>query len=101
MTDTHLKPCRAAWEQDLAAFRAASKKLDMHDHRTHPDDTNALLDACALAEEKVLGQPAPDVNAVADKLSILWSEDLFSELQEGEQMRQIVGDLRRLARAKT
>ena len=102
MTTFSLTPDRASpatWQEDLAAFRAAKAALDAHDHKTHPDDTNTLFDTCALAEEKVLAQPAPDIDAVAEKLLILWDEDVWSELPEGEQFRGIIGDLRRLAEA--
>ena len=97
MTTNTPKASRGQFTADLEEFRVAQKALNSHDHHTHPDDTNALFEACALAEEKLLAQPAPDVGAVADKLTVLWADAIWSELQEGEQMRQILGDLRRLA----
>lgn len=98
MTATNLSPNSAQWATDLNNFRAARAAIDNHDHRANPDATDALHEVAEEAEDRVLGQWAPNIDAVADKLMILWGEDVWSGLEEGEQMRMIVGDIRRFAR---
>ena len=90
-------PNHVGWKLDLSEYRTARAAIENHDHRANPDATNALHERCEEAEDKVLGQPAPDIGAIADQLMILWGEDVWSGLEEGEQMRMIVGDLRRFA----
>ena len=90
-------PNPVGWKLDLKAYKAAQAAIESHDHRADPEATGTLHETAKKAEEKVLAQPAPSVSAVADKLMILWGEKVFSELEEGEQMRRIIGDLRRFA----
>ena len=97
MTASNLSPNPAMWETDLNNYRAARAAIENHDHRANPDATDALHETAEVAEDKVLGQWAPNIGAIADKLMILWGEDVWSGLEEGEQMRIIVGDLRRFA----
>ena len=94
-------PNPVGWKLDLKAYRAAQTAIENHDHHADPGATNTLYEAAKKSEDKVLAQPAPDVGAIADKLLILWGEKVWSELEEGEQMRMIVGDLRRFARFRT
>ena len=48
---------------------------------------------------KVLGQRAPSIDAIADKLMILWEDDLWLETTKSTQMQMIIGDLRQFARS--
>lgn len=100
MSTENPMPIRKIWEHDLAEYRAAVAELNSLDSNAHRDDPakfDAVFDRCEVAEDKVLAQRAPDIDAVADKLMILWDEDVWSENEEGTQMRIIIGDLRRLA----
>ncbi len=98
MTDKIPTACPDQWRADLAAFRAAKTALDNHDHKADPAGIDALFDMCAEAEDKLLGQRAPDIDAVADKLMILFDEEVWQEDEEGSQLRIMIGDLRGLAR---
>ena len=96
------KPNRKNWLDDLAEYRAAVAELNGLDNNAHRDDPakfDAAFDRCEVAEDKVLAQRAPDIDAVADKLMILWDEDVWSENEESTQMQIIIGDLRWLARS--
>lgn len=97
MTTKHPTPNAAAFNLDLAAYRDALNAVSTHDQNADPAVIDALYERCGQAENKLLAQPAPDIGAVADKLTALWDDALWSETDEGMQMRLIVGDLRRLA----
>lgn len=90
-------PNPVGWKLDLKAYKAAQTAIENHDHHADPGATNTLHEIAKKAEDKVLAQPAPSVGAIADKLMIFWGEKVWSELEEGEQMRRIIGDLRRFA----
>lgn len=97
MTGGFLKADPEGWKHDLAAYRDARAAIEIHEHKSNPDATDALVDRCHAAEDKVMGQPAPDIPAVVEKLLILWEDGLQSHLDESDQMRMIIGDLRRLS----
>lgn len=90
-------PNHVGWKLDLSAYRVAQAAIENADHRADPGATNALYETAKKAEGKVLAQPAPNIGAIADKLAIFWGESVWSELEEGAQMRGIIADLRRFA----
>lgn len=90
-------PNHVGWRLDLSAYRTARAAIDNHDHQADPGATNSLYEIAKRAEDKVLAQPAPNIGAIAEKLAIFWGESIWSELEEGAQMRGIIADLRRFA----
>ncbi len=93
------KSCRENWTADLAEYRAARSAFLKHDSKSDPSSDEVLLERCSIAEAKVLGQRAPDVNAVADKLLIILEQDIWCNSEEARALQIAIGDLRLLARS--
>jgi hypothetical protein len=55
-----------------------------------------LFNKVVKIQEALLDMAAPDINAVIEKLLILWEEDVWAETADGGRKATIIGDLRRL-----
>ena len=93
------KACREKWTADLAEYRAARSAFLENDSKSEPSLDEVLLERCTVAEAKVLGQRAPDIDAVADKLLVILEQDIWLETTKSTQMQIIIGDLRQFARS--
>jgi len=92
------KPSRARFKADLEDYRALRLAVDLHNYKADPQGLDPIFKRCNIAEEKVLGQHAPDVDGVATQLSILWEDDMWEECADATKKMMIIGNLRRLAR---
>lgn len=98
MTANIPKPSRTRFKADLEEYEALRLALDLHNDKDEPHVLDSLFERCQIAEEKVLGQRAPSLDALASKLMILWEDDIWLDTVEATQMQIIVGDLRQFAR---
>ena len=57
-----------------------------------------MLDKLYDEEEVLLRMRAPTIQAVLDKLLIMWDEDLPCGCEESKQQRVVIRDLRRLVK---
>ena len=92
-------PCREKWTADLAEYRAARSAFLEHDAKADPSLDDVLLERCNVAEAKIIGQRAPDIDAVADKLMIILEQDIWCNSEEARALQIAIGDLRLLARS--
>ena len=93
------KACREKWTADLAEYRAAWTALNKHNDKPDAHMDDGPFERCSIAEAKVLGQRAPDVDAVADKLMIILEQDIWCNSEEARALQIAIGDLRLLARS--
>ena len=99
MSDALPKPSRAGFKADLEEYYALRLALNAHNYKGDPQGADPIFKRFNIAKEKVLGQRAPNIDGVADKLLILWDEDLWLETEKVTFEQLIVGDLRLLARS--
>ena len=92
------RPSRARFQQDLEEYQALRLAVDLHNYKADPQGLDPIFKRCNIAEEKVLGQQAPDIDGVASQLSILWEDDMWEECADATKKMMIIGNLRRLAR---
>ena len=95
MPDGYLKADRAAWERDLARYKSLLAENEASVELTQ-QEAWAMDELIGLSEAKLLAQPAPDAEAVIEKLTIIWDDELWSEIDNGAGKRTVIGDLRRL-----
>ena len=93
------KACREKWTADLAEYRAARSAFLENDSKSEPSLDEVLLERCTVAEAKVLGQRAPDIDAVAEKLLVILEQDIWCDTEEARALQIAIGDLRILARS--
>lgn len=99
MTANLPKASRAKFVADLEEYEALRLALNVHNYKGDPQGADPLFKRFNIAAEKVLDQRAPSIDGVADKLMILWEEDIYLDDHKARQMQIIVGDLRLLARS--
>ena len=91
MCEGYLRADRAAWERDMAELKTrATAVAEMGAH-----DGTAVYEAFDLASNKVLLQPAPDLEGVISKLELLFAEELASDYVIHDPHKTVIGDLRR------
>ena len=95
MSDGYLKADPAAWKKDLADYRALLLENEQSVGLSVQEEW-ALDERIRLAEEKLLAQPAPNAEAVVQKLTIIWDDELWSEVDNGPGKQTVIGDIRRL-----
>ena len=99
MTANLPKASRARFKEDLEEYHALLLALDFHNYEADRQGLDPVFGRINIAAEKVLGQRAPSIDAIADKLMILWEDDLWLETTKSTQMQIIIGDLRQFARS--
>ena len=99
MTTNLPKASRARFKADLEEYLALSLSLDFFDYKADPQSLDPVFGRINIAAEKVLGQRAPSIDAIADKLMILWEDEIWFETNKATQMQIIIGDLRLFARS--
>ena len=75
MTKGYLKTDPIAWEQAVTEFEAARAACDA----ANPSKADATYDRYQETEEALLAIPAPDLEAVIEKLLIIWENELAIE----------------------
>ena len=93
------KASRAGFKADLEEYYALRLALDAHNYKGDPQGVDPIFKRFNIAKEKVLGQRSPNIDGVADKLLILWEEEVWLETEKVTPEQIIVGDLRLLARS--
>lgn len=86
-----------AWEQAVVEFESARAACDLRKSGDDPSASDVIFDRFQAAEEALLCQPAPDIDAVIEKLLIVWEHELAIVTPDSIPMMAVVGDLRRLA----
>ena len=99
MTANLPKASRARFKADLEEYGALRLALDIFNYKGDLQGLDNLNERCTDAEDNVLGQRAPNLDAIADKLMILWEDDIWLETKKATQMQIIIGDLRLFARS--
>ena len=99
MTANIPKASRARFKADLEEYQALRLAVDLHNYKADPQGLDPIFKRCNIAENVVLEQRAPTIDAVVSKLLILWEEELTLEDARGKQKMMIIGDLRQLARS--
>ena len=99
MTASIPKASRAGFKADLEEYYALRLALDVHNYKGDPQGADPIFKRFNIATEKVLGQRAPNIDGVADKLLILWDDEIWLETEKVTPEQIIVGDLRLLARS--
>jgi hypothetical protein len=98
MTDHYVTADPAAWasaRDELRAATAAQNALTAAARKTHGDEVSRRL---VRAQEALLDLYAPDVQAVIEKLEIIWEIELGEDDQESGWKQIVIGDLRRIQR---
>ena len=93
------KACREKWTEDLEEYLTLHLSLDFFDYKADPQGLDPVFGRINIAADKVLGQRAPSIDAIADKLMILWEDEIWFETNKATQMQIIIGDLRLFARS--
>ena len=96
MTDKFISADPIAWQNALAEFKAARAEFEKFASSDDEAKVDAIQYRVEQAEEAVLAQPAPDIAAVAEKLLIIWEDEVCSEIDNGAGKCMVIGDLRRL-----
>ncbi|WP_420381834.1 hypothetical protein [Novosphingobium sp.] len=96
MTNHVLKADTAAWKLALSKLRAAKAECAAMKIPRDRDIQNDKWETYFVAESALLTLPAPDLNAVIEKLMLLWNEDLASGAPESLQRCRVIGDIRRI-----
>ena len=99
MTANLPKPSRAGFKADLEEYYALRLALDAHNYKGDPLGVDPIFRRFNIAVEKVLGQRSPSIAAIAEKLSILWEDDIELEGTQTTQMKIILDDLWQFARS--
>ena len=99
MTVNLPKASRARFKADLEEYLAISLALEVFNYKGDLQGLDDLNERCIVAEDNVLGQRAPNLDAIADKLMILWDDQIWLETKKTTQMQIIIGDLRLFARS--
>lgn len=93
------KASRAGFKADLEEYYALRLALDAHNYKGDPQGADPIFKRFNIARQKVLGQRAPNIDGVADKLLILWEEEVWLETEKVTPEQIIVGDLRQFAQS--
>ena len=93
------KASRARFKADLEEYYALRLALDAHNYKGDPQGVDPIFKRFNIAKEKVLTQRAPNIDSVADKLLVLWDDEIWLESEKVTPEQLIVGDLRLLARS--
>ena len=93
------KASRAGFKADLEEYYALRLALDAHNYKGDPQGVDPIFKRFNNARAKILGQRAPNIDSVADKLLILWEEEVWLQTEKVTPEQIIVGDLRLLARS--
>ena len=96
MCEGYLKADPAAWKKDLEDYRALLAENEASIELTDAEAW-AMDERIGFAEAKLLAQPAPNAEAVVEKLTIIFDDELWSEIDNGEGKRTVIGDIFRLA----
>ena len=99
MTTNLPKASRARFKADLEEYLTLHLSLDFFDYKADPQSLDPVFGRINIAADKVLGQRAPSIDAIADKLMILWEDEIWFETNKATQMQIIIGDLRLFARS--
>src|SRR5687768_6477914 len=85
------------WESAMQNFVAAKEAAESITHLADCDAIDRIYDLLDEVEQSVLSTTAPHLGAVAEKLEILWSEELFDEADPvASYKRKVIGDIRRI-----
>jgi hypothetical protein len=98
LTDHYIRADPDLWEKAFAEHNAARAALDDGHEGTDPLVFNVIHEKAIAAEDKLLGIHAPHIDAVIEKLILIWGDDLFADTEVADQKQIIIGDLRRLSR---
>jgi hypothetical protein len=85
-----------AWRAALLNFKAA--QVDFRSLKD-ADDVPAAAATCLRysdAERALLALAAPDINAVIEKLFVLFDSELWEETEDACHKQRVIGDLRRI-----
>lgn len=99
MTTNIPKASRAGFKADLEEYYALRLALDAHNYKGDPQGVDPIFKRFNIAKEKVLGQRAPNIDGVANKLLVLWDDEIWLESEKVTPEQIILGDLRLLARS--
>ena len=97
MIEGFLRSDPIAWEQAVVEFESARAACNERKRTDDPAASAVIFDRFQAAEEALLGQPAPDFEAVIEKLLIIWEDELAIVTPDSIPLMAVVGDLRRLA----
>lgn len=95
MTDDYLIANPVQWKRDLDEYKALLLEFDQTVGALSEEGFIDLQNRLGEAEERVLCQPAPDADALIEKLTIIWDDEIWSEIDNGPGKRTVLGDLRR------
>lgn len=96
MTISVLSSESGRWKSVRANFDAAKKAADAIEHLADCDATDRIHDLLDNATQSMYLTAIPDLGALAEKLEIVWKEELSSEGDYVASYKQrIIGDIRR------
>jgi hypothetical protein len=97
MPKAYYKGDPAAWKKKLAVYKLIRQE-DEESVALSDKESWDLHERLGTAEETLLAQPAPDIDAVIFKLTkVIWDDDeLHSDIDYGRGKRTVLDDLRRL-----
>lgn len=82
MTTYTVTADNAAWASAIQNLKAAREST-----------AGNAIEQAGLA---LLDLHSPDVEGVIEKLMVIWEERVWNDAEDGERLRRIIGDLRRL-----
>ena len=87
-----------AWNTAFERFKTAHAEYEDPDVARDCESRGGSFDRCRNAEAQLLSLSAPNVEAIIEKLMILWPDVKHAVTQEGHQQRMVIGDLRGVQR---
>lgn len=96
MNDHILRADPAAWKLALEDYAAAGRAFKVLGDAADAAEIAGASSTLCDAEDTLLSLRAPDLEAVIQKLFILWQGELHEEIDEGLHKCGVIGDLRRI-----
>lgn len=97
MTDTTPNPDGPEFETALIEHTLARAACASYKGSHDTPEADAIWARYGAAEEAVMALPAPDLEAVIEKVKIAFEDELSIETPDSIPIMRIIGDLRRLA----
>ncbi len=86
----------AAWKAALLEFKAAQLEFRSLKDNDDAAAVTATIIRHSDAERALLALAAPDINAVIEKLFVLFDSELWEETEDACHKQKVIGDLRRV-----
>lgn len=97
MTDGFDTADPAAWKHALEQYAAAKAAWSNRGDRSLTSNPDPFFDRYLLSEYRLLTEPAPDFDAVIQKLYILWADEIEIVTPDSYPLLSIIEDVRRLS----